>query len=441
MSKVIFSRPMSPRCAVRGWFGWVVCDSLRGLWHIRRTLVVVTAVYAFVLLLLLPFVCTNLPYCKLYRNRIGDFSNALNYNSIRTKNAENFIQTLDPAKTKALYEQHEDTCCPRFAIGVITTKRGSSGGKDKPMYLTQVMARLHEVLTANDAIPKTALFMCNVDPYHKTHKEFQALTTLFPYRIKYIRSSFIFEAKHEKEKLDYMFCLREALDFQPKYVILVEDDALPHLDFYQVLEHVLRTKLETTIKAGELVENDEEWLWLKLNFPDNLSFFERNWYFAIEWVALSLFVSGSFTLALHIVYQCRLRNDVEENRGYHGSWLYLVFAFSFLLVFACLVILERPYFTYLRSYSKHFYSLGPGTSCCTPAVLFPAGQAPYVIGFLKHTHCNSQYPLDFALENYRLQRGLRQYLISPNIFRHIGMYSALRGKYNEREASKYLFEE
>lgn len=415
---------------------------LRGLWHVRRTLATTAVAYGFVLLLLLPFLCTNLPYCKLYRKRLGDFQNAVNYNSIRIKRAEELIKNLDPVETKLLYEQHEDRCCPRFAIGVITTRRGQSGNsKDspRPMYLTQVMARLHEVLDAENAFPKTAVFMCNVDPYVKAHKEFLALSTLFPHRSKYYGNSFILIDKHEKEKQDYNYCLREALKFQPEYVLLVEDDALPHLDFYQVLEHILQTRLETVVKAGEPVQNREEWMWLKLNFPDNLSFFERNWYFALEWIALSLFLSGALTLSFHIVHQCKSGKESEESATRHGAWLYLVFAFSFLLVFICLLILERPYFTYLRGYSKYFYTLGPGTSCCTPAVLFPAGQVPYVIGYLRHIRCSRWNPLDFALEDYRIQRGLRQYLISPNLFRHIGMYSSLRANYNQKDASKYLF--
>ncbi|KAJ8024164.1 hypothetical protein HOLleu_36816 [Holothuria leucospilota] len=443
MGKVGCSKASSSRMFLWSWITPPVTCCLRGLWQVRRTLVAATAVYALVLLIVLPFKCTNLPHCKLYRNRLHDFDTAIYYNSLRVKRAKEFLSKLDKGKTKQLYLQHKTKCCPRFAIGVITTRRETSRAKSpQPQYLTQVMAQLHKALVFGNATSSATVFMCNVDQYPKGHTEFQNLTAYFPYRIKHDRRSHLqFLDQYEKEKLDYKFCLREALNFLPEYVVLIEDDAYPHTEFYSVMDHVVRTKLETKIRAGELVRNDEEWMLLKLNFPDSLSFFERNWYFALEWVALSLTVSGTFTLGCHLAHLWGGSVPSERDATQHQSWLYLIFILCFGLVFICLVTLERPHFTALRGYSKHLYTLGPGTSCCTPAVLYPAGQVPFIIGYLQQIHCSSRLPLDFALEDYRLRRGFRQYLISPNLFRHIGMFSSLRNSYNKKGASKYLFEE
>ena len=81
-----------------------------------------------------------------------------------------------------------------------------------------------------------SLFICNADSEPENHTEAKCKS-----QMKSIQ-----EELYNKEKSDSSFCLVSALEYRPRYVILFQDDAVPHEFFFSILEHTIHTSLKKT---------------------------------------------------------------------------------------------------------------------------------------------------------------------------------------------------
>ena len=409
--------------------------------------------YTLLSVCLLPSLRSNWKFSKVYQqNTEMDFDNAIEINYQRRLEANKYLANLDAAKVKQTYVNNEKSTNLRFVIGVITVARNTQNLKDhqQTQYLTQVLSRLHEVLDKSHALNKVYIFMCNVDPYPDKHQEANRMADFFP-NVRRGKTGSFYRGKnrHVLEKQDYAFCLQSAMKYNSKYVLLIQDDAYPHENFYQVMNNILRTKLETRIEMGELVPDNGDWAWLKLNTPYYRNDFHSDIYNIYQWVALTMFFAGSVALIFHIYQECQ---HLAKNRGRGTSQnkmaAYLVFLVSFPCIFAIIWTIGRPYFLKARSLSSHFYYLEPGTSCCLPAVVYPRNKISDIIEFISRDSSHDEakvkehkkvQPLDWALHDYREQKELRQYLLTPNIFTHIGFYSTLNLKFYKQKSFAYEY--
>ncbi|XP_041472258.1 post-GPI attachment to proteins factor 4-like [Lytechinus variegatus] len=402
---------------------------------LKRFLLATFTIYFLTFCIALPILCHDLPLTKYYRlwkgtSRQALINEAKEINSFNADNAQTHLDRMPKEATKQLYEESMRKQDLRYAIVVQTIPRN---GRPSPRYLSQLMLALHDILRESGGITETALFICNTQRSAGEHKEAVDLSEYFPM----VQTSLGPRVdRYEREKEDYLFCLQEAQKLSPKYVIVLQDDALPRADFYTVLDYVLKYRVETQIHQSELHLDQDEWLWLKLNFPDSLAKYERNYYFALEWVSVSLIGASIFVFMMRFILTlCWGINADEKAIGVLPCFLV---GFVYFMLFTWL--LGRPYVTLPLTLSKSFYSLGPGTSCCLPAVLYPQSQIPGIIGFLETVELDRTRPLDFALDDYRAQSKLRQFLISPNLFFHIGVVSALHSSTsNSRVAESFLF--
>lgn len=411
------------------------CASLLCTPAYRRFLLTTISVYFLTFCVILPLAFNNLPltkYYHLFRNGADILREAKDLTRTHADLADEKLASFDKAATKQQYEETNRKSDLKYVIGVITIPRPGTGTR-APRYLTQVMVALHEILQHSNRMEETGMFICNTQrPPANEHHEAIGLSQYFPM----VHSKFDqLKDRYEKEKEDYVFCLREAQKLSPKYVLLLQDDALPHPDFYSVMSHVLRHRVESQLHHGALHSASDQWLWLKLNFPNSLAKYERNYFFALEWICLCIILASMFTLIIpYAPYPSPPRN------GKNGTIpLFAIFPviFAYFLLFTW--VLGKPYINLPRSLSKSFYTVGPGTSCCLPAVLFPQSQIPSILAYLQRTKLDKDNPLDFALDDYREESNLRQFLINPNLFSHIGVTSALHGKSNTRTAENYLF--
>ena len=414
-----------------------------------RNIVKVLILYAVTLMSLF-LLCQHLPFSTLYHSSEAKEvirKKIQRINSLRVVQAQNVLSGLDAA-TRTTYFQNEQSGKLRYAIGVVTVAR-EVRRKDvgKLEYLTQVMAQLHRVLVNHGATNKVFPFICNVDSNPSDHEEAIQLAKYFP-NVTKLYSTLHLNSKErhrkidiwEKEKQDYVFCLEAALQYNTDYVILLEDDVYANDDFYQVLEHLVKTKLETKIRRGDRISNTERWGWVKLMIPYSLTKYHRNWFFFYQWIALACFASGLSCLLYEIYVNCvQITNpSLGHNKAFtkHSSHIskFCILVFAFVYFLLIIFIIGRPYYVQIRTLSPYLYALEPGTSCCSQALLFHPAEVPEILSYLKKTTCGTNLPLDFALDNYRVKNNIKQYLVSPNIFSHIGFYSSLRQSFNANEA-------
>ena len=391
-----------------------------------------------------------LPYSYFYRSfsaKEPNYERVKDVNNQRQYKAQKVLSELDAKSTHAMYLKNGQSRQLRYAIGVVTVARKVHRDNIGPLeYLTQVMTQLHHVIAKYHPTDTVFPFMCNVDNNPNSHQEALYLGNYFP-NVTKIYSTLYKQSKtygsdgvKEREKQDYVFCLEAAMQYKADYVILMEDDSYPNDDFYQVLEHIIKTKLETKIERGERLENNERWGWVKLMIPYSLTKYHRNWFFFYQWIALAFFTSGICCLVFEIYIKCMTTPHSSDNSKTclsimcnTSSTFALVFAFTYFLWIIWMI--GRPYYIQMRTFSSpHLYALEPGTSCCTQAVLYRPEEIPGIVDYLRKTICSPSLPLDFALDEYREAVKMKQYLVSPNIFSHIGFYSSIRQAFNQNLA-------
>ncbi|XP_071956893.1 post-GPI attachment to proteins factor 4-like [Antedon mediterranea] len=382
--------------------------------------------------LILPNVLRDYPYSSYFAPKWNIYRKAVDLNEDRIQVAEDYLRSVNAAKSRQMYSQKTPA---KYVIGIITVQRFSyDRNTPQPKYLTQVVARLHNLIAKSSSQSDYQLFVCNVDSQGSRHDEAIHLSNY----VRMVSKNENGNSRNnwntnrwEREKLDYIYCLEQAWLYDSKYVLLLQDDGLPHFNFIEVLEYLVSDHLENRIQGGDMRPNLEKWAWLKLTFPENLAGFTRNWRFVLEWICISLILASVNTLLALCCYRYTLISL---------SFFYIIFIVSFCFYLNFTWAIGRPMFVNFGYENKHSYSLKPATSCCLPAVLYPSKNVRDILNYLENVRCNNDLPIDFVLPNYAEKSGLKEYLASPNLFTHIGMFSSLRQRNDPRTAWAYLRE-
>ncbi len=172
-------------------------------------------------------------------------------NRVKVEKAKNMISDLDIASTLSYYKNLERQDKVELVIGVITVQRIL---KDQELgYLTQVIAKLHQLFQKDQRFTSKVLFICNIHAGKGAHAEADMLSQFFVTVMKNHEPdpSVTANASFEREKQDYVFCLERATEYYPKYILLIEDDAVPRDDLFQFWVTCL---IKSTLKTDNIVE-------------------------------------------------------------------------------------------------------------------------------------------------------------------------------------------
>lgn len=209
----------------------------------------------------------------------------------------------------------------------------------------------------------------------------------------------------EREKQDYVFCLRKGWDMmKPKNVVVLEDDAFPLTNFFPSVKNLLSRKFAFNS------------LYIKLYHPERL---QRYWnpepYRILEWIGLGVF--GATILLLLLLHCTPL--------SFTFSPAHFLFLALYIMVVAELA--GRHYLLEFRRLSPQLYAVCPATECCTPAMLYPGNASIRVAEYLDQAVCAQGNAKDMVL--YRIARstpGEKAHSVEPNLIKHIGAYSSVR---------------
>lgn len=296
---------------------------------------------------------------------------------------------------------------PDLLVTVVTARRRD--GRDFH-YLLQVMRRLSAVAGSCGERRCAEILICDVENSPLDNEDARLLEPHF----RVIRRSRQEQQLNkdrvnafEKEKRDYVFCLRRARALvEPRNMVVLEDDALPRQDFFLVINQLLsrRFALQT--------------LYIKLYHPERL---QRYWnpepYRILEWLGLG--VVGATALLLSFPYW----NPCSFSFSLSACHL-LFFTLYFM---AAAELLGRHYLLEARRLSPQLYAISPATECCTPAMLFPGNTSLRVAQYLDASFCIKGNAKDMVM--YQMARTLpggRAHSVEPNLITHIGAYSSVR---------------
>ncbi|KAI4901768.1 hypothetical protein NFI96_001093 [Prochilodus magdalenae] len=355
--------------------------------------------------LVLPLCCHRCLYSyyffkSMYLDRMSDV--ALQESYERGQQALRYWQDLATTKSP----DSPLTRRPELLVTVVTAQR--TEGRDFH-YLLQVMHRLDLLLrTCGDAEPCAEVLLCDVENGPSGNED----ASLLQKRFRVVRRPLEGPKKHEylnvfeKEKRDYIYCLRKGWELlKPRNVVMLEDDALPGTDFFTVIRDLLTRRFAVNS------------LYVKLYHPERL---QRYWnpepYRILEWVGLGLV--GASALLLFSLALCGPRALPVSPA---------VLLFLVLYVMAVAELAGRHYLLELRRISPQLYAVSPATECCTPAMLYPGNSSARVAALLDKVECFKGHAKDMAL--YRLARnapGERAHSVEPNLITHIGAFSSVR---------------
>ena len=372
--------------------------------------------YVVTFLFVLPLLCHDVRFSLYYfdrRNITERQEVARHLNTRRLAEATSFFELARSNSLKAMLGQLEMGSSSReldVAITVITVSRNRNKFDSyTPRYLTQVSYQLLNILLHHQRQSymtySYTVSLCNVDSHPESYHEAANLSQWFrtfkrPEPLSDHWNIF------EREKQDYAFCLNASLGLGSRYVLLMEDDALPHPDLVPVMERLI---------GGWVGQGTA---YVKMYHPERvLGFINLEWERLPELVSVGL-VLGTMLSRLYILLQPTCR-----------SYSYRMWAVCVLYWVLVALAVGRPAILELRRYfAPHLYSIVPTPTCCTPAILYPQDVARDLVNYFSNVICDATFAKDMALSTFTHGRGKKGYLVSPNLFQHIGMYSSLRSE-------------
>ncbi|XP_068034688.1 post-GPI attachment to proteins factor 4-like [Anomalospiza imberbis] len=298
-----------------------------------------------------------------------------------------------------------DTFQPLLLITIITVQR-----RNDFHYVLQVASHFHRFLQkCGVRCQSHRMLLCNVESDPSSHQDVRLLSRLFPMvsRDRTGENPDPSLNQFEKEKQDYVFCLEQSLlVYNPEYILLVEDDAVPEEEIFSVLQHLFSARFSKPYLRDAL--------YFKLYHPERLQrYFNPESMRILEWLGLGMFLGP----VLSCVY-CRAAGRAGP------SWCLVVFFALYSMALSELV--GRHYGLELRCLHPALYNVVPASECCTPAMLFPTASAHQASGCLRGLRCRRGFAKDTALYSLLQGKGENAFVVEPNLVRHVGMYSSLR---------------
>jgi hypothetical protein len=378
--------------------------------------------YGVTFLVVLPIVCKNLMFSIYFLQTVEQKDtlqeSMTHENDRRIKEGRRYLKQR-PARA-------DDNDGSKWTKGevdvlftIVTTSRNRNrSNRYQPQYLTQTLARLLELLDHKQHKLTSRVAICNVDHDPTSYGEYwwvqnitRGLTITFQKQNK--RSLSILHPV-EKEKQDYVFCLNRSQSVDAKYVLLLEDDALPLRDFLTVLDHLLYSQLRVIRHRDEHYIRSKPWAFVKLYHPQRLQ-----GYFSLERERLlELWATGSLIgMVLMLVY-----THIFPRKNKVLSWM----SFSIYVMMLVMAVGRTNIQDLRRYFAPSLYSLVPAPDCCTPAMLYPREQISHIVQYMDNMECTLGFAKDSVLTQYRTEKAIQAFLVQPNLIQHIGLYSALR---------------
>lgn len=297
-------------------------------------------------------------------------------------------------------------------ITLITVSRGISDYN--PYYLTQTASKLLQLLRkdATGLDFTYGLMVCNVDSLPNAYTEAKEISNLIYTTVKYTKRLNQVINRFEKEKQDYVYCLEKSLQFQPRYVLLMEDDAYPTDRMLPVLEYSIQNVFEG--KFSEFFHQRRKVAYLKLYHPERLLGFISSEIYRLFELAGAILLLVTFLIAV----KKTCMSGITITRRF-------VILTGVYIVFLALAI-GRPNLIGIRTVSPYFHSFVTAPSCCTPANLYSYNGARAIIDSVSHKVSYAGHAKDALLDEFLKESDYNAIYVEPNIFKHIGQYSSLR---------------
>lgn len=387
----------------------------------------------------LPFLSLNLPFSKLYEKYHKNSETldlAKELNSIRLSKARSYFNSTDPRKSLTLYKLRSKKVSD-VVICIVTVRR--SNRYHETGYLVQTSSVIDSVIKSDVYFNNTLLFLCNVDTDPQGHTDALFVQQYIPFVQKYGTNSFgksyhlsDFSSDHKnlarrKEIEDYIFCMNVSRSFGSKYVLMLEDDVVPYKNVFEVLHYTIKQhNLQHYDHLAKKVEEGREFAFLKLYYPERWQGYANEVDRIIELLSVSVLGGGIFLLFASI---CATKS------GLNYCFKLLYFTFGAVMTLFSVLLIGRYNVMMLRRVSPQFFVFKPTPGCCTPAMFY---SSHVLTGLMSHLMTHSTINKDLAINDFINKNNIPGYILEPNLFRHIGMYTSLQDAY--KPPAEFIFD-
>ena len=389
----------------------------------------IAVVYVLTFLVVLPLCCRHVPetvYYKLFNDKRQAEKAIQVEHSERLKQAVHILDQLDLSgyNRNGTGQGRSEDASVTISMTVVTISRDHLA-KYSPMYLTQVVANLLVLIKNYESTSRHLhinLSICNVDKHPANHTEAVSLSRFVPMLTRHRDVNNETYNNKETAKRDYLYCLRQMELHGSDFVHIIEDDAVPLPDMMGVLEYIVNGYLTTSPdggKPGVTSHRLERTAFVKFFYPERmLKFLTIDPERLPELCGFSSCIATIAVMVYHIMTShARCGIDI------HIRGLWVVF-FIYGVIF-CLCVGRSNMITFRRLFSPYLYYVTRSPNCCTQSTLYNKQHLSRIISMLDDVECNQTYAYDTALDDIVYREGLTSYLVQPNVFKHIGMYSAI----------------
>ncbi|XP_060588185.1 post-GPI attachment to proteins factor 4-like [Ruditapes philippinarum] len=352
------------------------------------------------------------------QNRVAEAKSVLS--NMKTLNGkENIIGNEKKPRMNKFSENNEHTCV--LAINIITLSRENNLTEtEPPHYLLQTVAALIKLINRLDQnYFQIYLSICNVDLNPETYVDMNYIPewiTIFQ-RDKEKRESF--KNRYEKEREDYVFCMKNVLEQNSSFLLILEDDTLPHQDLFSVMKKELFENDQCELKKDKF----KDLFYVKLHTNSWDLNFVRLW----RWTKFLFFTGFDLgkvfelmiiTLFLDVLIIVALKKYSKLRLSYH------MFFILFIYIAWVLNVIGRQNISIVWRYILGItHEMSDATGGSLVAAFYPRASAEATVQYLNSVECDKSYPKDVALNRLARKHWQQLLLIEPPLFTHMGYHS------------------
>lgn len=387
----------------------------------------------------IPFFAIDIPFSSLYEKyhkRSDTLELAKKLNSLRLSKALKYFNQTNSGDSSSFYIERAKRG-PDIVACIVSVSR--SDLHPETGYLIQTSSVVDSIIKSDTVFKDTLLFICNVDQSPDEHNDAHFLQSYIPYVSKYGNNSFgksfsvsKFKSNHSdmsrrREFEDYIFCLNVSKSFDSPYVLMLEDDVLPYKNLFEILHYTVKQhNLQHLEHLGRTAAPGRDFAFLKLYYPERWQGFANEVDKILELVSISS-LGGALLLMVVSVFPS------NSELPYLLKLFYFIFG-AFLTMMSALIIGRHSLISLRRILPQLFvFKRTPG--CCTPAMFYSSAVLP---DLMQHLMFHSNVNKDLAINNFIKQTNIPGYILEPNLFRHIGMYTSLTDAY--KPPIEFIFE-
>ena len=363
---------------------------------------------------------TTVPYLKQLQD----------LDKTRLEQARTYFDIVHADKVRKAVEKLAGTDQKHVDIVISMVSAAREVGSAQTDYVTQTIWAFLSQLTdpkTTSEIPYTLkMILCNGGTNPASNLPAVHLASYLPVvNMPMKREPVSMEDKLYNERLDYMLCLNESLKYSPRYILALEDDALPRHDMWNFVKYAISEKLEKHILHDRTVTDTSQIAYVKLFHPEySYGFFRIGMQQKMEVIGLSMFLGTLLTLFHGFIRRQWYQSD---HRELSCSSLIAWIVYLFLVLLA----IGRPCLMELRRFfAPRFYIFVPaGHLNDIQAVLYKADGAEAIVNYFHRTMLSEHHPKDVLLRQVLVDLHLQGYQLFPNSFSHIG-HKSTKGSFS-----------